>query len=88
MDNLGGSEEAGGPPPLPLPPPTIPLNMKPEQVATHKNTITGRLGVESTGQSIQLLSNHFKVDVSDASVFYQYSVCLSCIFSLLGSGAQ
>lgn len=88
MDNLGGSEEAGGPPPLPPPPPTIPLNVKPKQVTTHKNTITGRHGVESTGQSIQLLSNHFKVDVSDASVFYQYSVCLSCIFSLLGSGAQ
>ncbi|KAK9988747.1 hypothetical protein SO802_028986 [Lithocarpus litseifolius] len=75
--DLGDSEEAGGPPPLPSPPPTIPLNVKPEQVATHKNTITGRHGVETTGQSIQLLSNHFKVDVSDASLFYQYSVSIT-----------
>ena len=52
MEKSGGSEEVGGPPPpLPLLPPTIPPNVKPERVTTTKYTITSRRGVETTGSS-------------------------------------
>ncbi|KAJ6380704.1 hypothetical protein OIU77_029577 [Salix suchowensis] len=80
------------PPPdaLPPPPPEIPPNVVPVQLTTDfvpeetkkiskpKRFPIARRGVGSRGQKIQLLSNHFKVSISNTGGhFFQYSVSLS-----------
>ncbi|XP_010657243.1 protein argonaute 16 [Vitis vinifera] len=72
-----GIEEASGTPPLP-PSPSIPPNVKPEQVGPPKRSVISRRGVGTAGRRISLLTNHFKVsmNISDA-MFYQYSVSIT-----------
>ena len=67
---------------LPPPPPVIPPNVEPVRVKTEvaekKNLRVpmARPGFGSKGQKIQLLTNHFKVNVANLQGhFYHYSVC-------------
>ncbi|CAN8247031.1 unnamed protein product [Cochlearia groenlandica] len=76
--NGSGSTEA-----LPPPPPMIPPNVEPVKVETEvalkKNTRSpmARRGFGSKGQKIQLLTNHFKVNVANLQGhFFHYSVAL------------
>lgn len=73
---------------LPPPPPVIPPNVEPVRVKTEvaekKNLRVpmARPGFGSKGQKIQLLTNHFKVNVANLQGhFYHYSVC--CVSLLL-----
>jgi eukaryotic translation initiation factor 2C len=82
--------EALTPPPdaLPPPPPEIPPNVVPVQLTTDtfleetkkiskiKRSPITRRGVGSRGQKIQLVTNHFKVSISNTGGhFFHYSVC-------------
>ncbi|KAL9373483.1 hypothetical protein Peur_033103 [Populus x canadensis] len=83
--------EALTPPPdaLPPPPPEIPPNVVPVQLTTDtfpeetkkiskiKRSPITRRGVGSRGQKIQLVTNHFKVSISNTGGhFFHYSVSL------------
>lgn len=69
--------EAGQSPPLPLSPPLMPPNVKPEHVDLPRHSIMSRRGVGNCGRCISLLTNHFKVSVNTTdAIFYQYTVCL------------
>ncbi|KAJ6864172.1 protein argonaute 4A-like [Populus alba x Populus x berolinensis] len=83
--------EALAPPPdaLPPPPPEIPPNVVPVQLTTDtfpeetkklsklKRSPITRRGVGSRGQKIQLVTNHFKVSISNTGGhFFHYSVAL------------
>ncbi|KAF5746116.1 protein argonaute 16 [Tripterygium wilfordii] len=71
-------EQAAGSSPLPLPPPKVQPNMKPEQAESPKHSIISRRGFGTSGHSVPLLVNHFKVSVNlPDAVFYQYSVSIS-----------
>ena len=91
--------EAIAPPPdaLPPPPPEIPPNVVPVQLTTDtvpeetkkiskpKRSPITRRGVGSRGQKIQLVTNHFKVSISNTSGhFFHYSVSFfESVISLL-----
>ncbi|XP_052186321.1 protein argonaute 4-like [Diospyros lotus] len=68
------------PPPPPVPPDTVPLEAEPEHApATMKKKAVrvpmGRRGLGSKGQKIPLLTNHFKVNVTNVDGhFFHYSV--------------
>ncbi|XP_058005997.1 protein argonaute 16 isoform X2 [Hevea brasiliensis] len=65
-------KEAGGSPPL-----SMPINVKPE-LTVPNHSIISRRGFGSSGRSISLLANHFKVSVNAKdAVFYQYSVSIT-----------
>lgn len=71
---------------LPPPPPVIPPNVEPVRVKTEpaekKNMRVpmARRGFGSKGQKIQLLTNHFKVNVANLQGhFYHYSVCFDTV---------
>ena len=81
--------EALAPPPdaLPPPPPEIPPNVVPVQLTTDtfpeetkklsklKRSPITRRGVGSRGQKIQLVTNHFKVSISNTGGhFFHYCV--------------
>ncbi|ONI18322.1 hypothetical protein PRUPE_3G209300 [Prunus persica] len=75
MEDVAGPGNACGDPHSSPPPPTIPPNLKPELVAPPKYSIMSRCGTGTTGQTIPLLANHFKVSVNvPDAVFYQYFV--------------
>ncbi|KAL6527982.1 Protein argonaute 4B [Orobanche hederae] len=62
---------------LPPPPPAIPHKMVPEKAATTQRVPMVRRGFGSRGQSISLLTNHFKVAVSNTDgYFFHYSVSI------------
>ncbi|KAL9453733.1 hypothetical protein AB3S75_009356 [Citrus x aurantiifolia] len=70
--------EAGQSPPLPLSPPLMPPNVKPECVDLPRHSIMSRRGVGNCGRCISLLTNHFKVSVNTTdAIFYQYTVTIS-----------
>uniref|UniRef100_A0A6N2K050 Piwi domain-containing protein n=1 Tax=Salix viminalis TaxID=40686 RepID=A0A6N2K050_SALVM len=92
MESTEDPEAFVPPPPdaLPPPPPEIPPNVVPVQLTTDsvpeetkkiskpKRFPIARRGVGSRGQKIQLLSNHFKVSISNTGGhFFHYSVSLS-----------
>ncbi|KAK4483579.1 hypothetical protein RD792_010778, partial [Penstemon davidsonii] len=60
---------------LPPPPPVIPPNVVPQKVVNRQPMV--RRGLASKGQSIQLLTNHFKVSVGRTDgYFFHYSVTI------------
>ncbi|KAF8410786.1 hypothetical protein HHK36_003323 [Tetracentron sinense] len=60
------------------PPPSIPLNVNPEQIDPPKRSAISRRGFGSDGRRISLLSNHFKVTVNvPDGIFFQYSVSIT-----------
>lgn len=85
-----GKEES-----LPPPPPVVPSNVVPlkaEEVVSHAEPVKkkvsrlpiARRGLGSRGNKIQLLANHFKVNVTKSDGhFFHYSVCSSFAFGLL-----
>ncbi|KAF2284876.1 hypothetical protein GH714_031781 [Hevea brasiliensis] len=65
-------KEAGGSPPL-----SMPINVK-QELTVPNHSIISRRGFGSSGRSISLLANHFKVSVNAKdAVFYQYSVSIT-----------
>ncbi|PON74065.1 Exonuclease/helicase-like [Parasponia andersonii] len=77
-----GTEEALPPPPPVIPPDVVPIRAESEQALepVKKKTVRvpmARLGLGSKGQKIPLLTNHFKVKVSNVrDQFFHYSVAL------------
>ncbi|XP_052203898.1 protein argonaute 4-like [Diospyros lotus] len=79
-----GNGAAGGlPPPPPVPPNVVPLRAQEEQgtEALKKKIVRlpmERRGLGSKGQKIMILTNHFKVNVTNVEgYFYHYSVTVS-----------
>lgn len=78
-----GTEEALPPPP-PVPPNVVPLQAEgeeaPEPEPAKKKVVRvpmARRNLGTKGQKIPLLTNHFKVKVSNVDGhFFHYSVCL------------
>lgn len=65
------------PPPPPVPPNVTPIKAEGDQVKKKLRVPMPRRGIGSKGQRIQLLTNHFKVDVkSIEGQFFHYSVAL------------
>ncbi|POO01470.1 Exonuclease/helicase-like [Trema orientale] len=77
-----GTEEALPPPPPVIPPDVVPIRAESEQALepVKKKTVRvpmARRGLGSKGQKIPLLTNHFKVKVSNVQdQFFHYSVAL------------
>ncbi|CAN0923207.1 Protein argonaute 4 [Linum grandiflorum] len=73
-----GSEEALPPPPPIVPPDVVPVKVDTEPVKKKPARLPmARRGSGSKGQKISLLTNHFKVNVSNMDGdFYHYSVAL------------
>lgn len=74
---------------LPLPPPVIPPDFVPTRVETEpvkKKVVRvpiSRRGLGSKGQKITLLTNHFKVNVTNVDGhFFHYSVSPHCFICL------
>ncbi|KAK6128536.1 hypothetical protein DH2020_037722 [Rehmannia glutinosa] len=62
---------------LPPPPPVLPPKFVPEKASASQRLPMARRGFGSKGQSISLLTNHFKVAVSkNDGHFYHYSVSI------------
>lgn len=97
---MGGSELEGNgtedalPPPPPVPPNVVPIQAGSEQTPAEpakKKVVRvpmARRNLGTKGQKISLLTNHFRVKVSNVEGhFYHYSVCLLFhgipVFSLL-----
>ncbi|CAH9073345.1 unnamed protein product [Cuscuta epithymum] len=60
------------------PPPPLPTNFTPKTLAVAKRAPMGRRGFATTGDKIQLLTNHFRVGLSNTDgCFFQYSVSLT-----------
>ncbi|XP_051145305.1 protein argonaute 4A-like [Andrographis paniculata] len=74
-----GSSKSETLPPPPPPPPVVPPNVEPQKVAPAKpgRIPMARRGYGTRGQSIQLLTNHYKVSVSKTEgYFFHYSVAI------------
>lgn len=79
MDSHDGNGSAEALPPPPPPPPEIPPNVVPLKAEPEppkkKRIPLARKGLGTRGQKIQLLSNHFKVNLSNVEGdFFHYSV--------------
>lgn len=72
-----GSQDALPPPPPIVPPNVVPMQAESEPVKKKVVRIPiARRGLGSKGQKIPLLTNHFKVNVTNAEGhFFHYSVC-------------
>lgn len=91
-DGNGAPDSLPPPPPPVIPPDFVPILME-EQETVKKKVVRvpiSRRGLGSRGQKISLLTNHFKVNVTNVEGhFYHYSVCphfflliqYSCLFS-------
>ncbi|KAJ8770392.1 hypothetical protein K2173_015006 [Erythroxylum novogranatense] len=83
MDNPEEPEDLPPPPPM-IPPDTVPIKVTTEpaseaseKISKPKRVPMPRRGAGSRGQTIQLVSNHFQVGVTNTSgYFFQYSVSL------------
>ncbi|KAL2925852.1 Protein argonaute 4 [Bienertia sinuspersici] len=80
MDSLEGNGSAEALPPPPPPPPEIPPDVVPikaEDPNKKKRLPMARRGLGTKGQKVQLLSNHFKVNITNVDGhFFHYSVNL------------
>lgn len=89
--NGNGAQETLPPPPPVIPPDIIPVRAGPEQCPepVKKKVVRvpiARRGPGSKGQKTNLLTNHFKVSVTNVEGhFFHYSVCLY-IFLVLHFG--
>lgn len=74
---MNGAAE-GLPPPPPVPPDFTPAKTELEPVKKKPLRLPmARRGLGSKGQKIQILTNHFKVNVNNVDGhFFHYSVCL------------
>ncbi|KAF2297279.1 hypothetical protein GH714_020617 [Hevea brasiliensis] len=74
-----GSQQDLPPPPTVVPPDVVPLQAEPEPVKKKPLRVPiARRGLASKGQKIPLLTNHFKVNVTNVDgYFFHYSVALS-----------
>ncbi|GFZ18059.1 argonaute family protein [Actinidia rufa] len=86
MDSLeheGNGATEGLPPPPPVPPDVVPLRAEPEHISepVKKKIVRvpiARRGLGSKGQKIPILTNHFKVNVTNVDGhFFHYSVSVS-----------
>ncbi|GFS37844.1 argonaute family protein [Actinidia rufa] len=86
MDSLeheGNGATEGLPPPPPVPPDIVPLRADPEHISepAKKKVVRvpiARRGTGSKGQKIPILTNHFKVNVTNVDGhFFHYSVSVS-----------
>lgn len=90
-DGNGARDGNGAPDSLPPPPPVIPPDFVPtrveEQEPAKKKVVRvpiSRRGLGSRGQRISLLTNHFKVNVTNVEGhFYHYSVSRHSLSSAL-----
>ncbi|CAI0452237.1 unnamed protein product [Linum tenue] len=72
-----GPQEALPPPPPVLPPDVVPVKLEEPAKKKPARLPMARRGMGSKGQKIQLLTNHFKVNVTNMEgQFYHYSVAL------------
>jgi eukaryotic translation initiation factor 2C len=84
VDGNGSAQDALPPPPPVIPPDVVPLRAEPElpDEPVKKKVLRipiARRGLGSKGQKIPLVTNHFKVMVSNVEGhFFHYSVCF-CI---------
>uniref|UniRef100_A0A1D1YYN5 Protein argonaute 4A n=1 Tax=Anthurium amnicola TaxID=1678845 RepID=A0A1D1YYN5_9ARAE len=84
MDSPGERPEEALPPPPPvIPPNVVPIIADPEDISLPKKaskpkrTLMARPGISKRGQTIPLLTNHFRVDIRNVDgYFYHYSVVL------------
>ncbi|KAM0058620.1 putative post-transcriptional gene silencing PAZ-Argonaute family [Helianthus debilis subsp. tardiflorus] len=73
----GGATDALPPPPPPVPEDLVPIKAEPEAKKKVMRVPMARRGLASKGQKAQLLTNHFKVNVSNVDGhFFHYSVAL------------
>lgn len=74
MDPEKGNGDALPPPP-PVPEDVVPMKAEPEKKKVMRVPM-GRRGLATRGNKVQLLTNHFKVNVSNVDGhFFHYSVC-------------
>ena len=71
------------PPPPPVPEDVVPIKADVAVVPIEKKKVMrvpmARRGLASKGTKVQLLTNHFKVNVSNVDGhFFHYSVCVLC----------
>mgnify|MGYP007039505787 CR=1 FL=1 len=83
-DGNGLTDALAPPPPPPeIPPNVVPLKAEPEPPKKKRVPIPRR-GLGTRGQKIQLLSNHFKVNISNVDGhFFHYSVCFCLLLSAI-----
>lgn len=75
MDPENGNGDALPPPP-PVPEDVVPIKAEPEKKKVMRVPM-GRRGLATRGNKVQLLTNHFKVNVSNVDGhFFHYSVAL------------
>lgn len=80
--NGNGAEDSLPPPPPVIPPDIVPIRAEPEQTPEPAKKKPVRLpiarrGLGTKGQKIPLVTNHFKVNVTNIEGhFFHYSVCL------------
>lgn len=81
-DGNGANDSLPPPPPV-VPPDVVPVKVEPEQPAKKKviRVPVARRGMGSRGQKIDLLTNHFKVNVTSVEgYFFHYSVSAALCF--------
>lgn len=89
MDSIepekNGSQQDLPPPPPVVPPNLVPLKVETEPVKKKPARVPiARRGFGSKGQKISLLTNHFKVNVTNVEgYFYHYSVSCAFLFLIL-----
>ncbi|XP_076942798.1 protein argonaute 4-like [Bidens hawaiensis] len=78
MDSEGGNGATDSlPPPPPVPEDVVPIKAEPETKKKVMRVPMARRGLASKGQKAQILTNHFKVHVSNVDgFFFHYSVAL------------
>lgn len=79
MDSEGGNGATDSlPPPPPVPEDVVPIKAEPEAKKKVMRVPMARRGLASKGQKAQILTNHFKVHVSNVDgFFFHYSVRFS-----------
>lgn len=81
--NGNGSQEALPPPPPDVPPNVVPVKAEPEPVKKKPLRVPiARRGLGSKGQKMPLLTNHFKVNVTNTEGYF-FHYCVRAYISVL-----